>query len=123
MKFIEYAEQLSMTIGEHHLPLKPQWRKACDMVHADAIHHRMAQQIFSRIYKQNGCTRPTDPVLMGLVMDALGELGQEFMETGETDAERYQLLTDIGEVSLELLGEGNQNQRLNEDKIHPLPLK
>ena len=103
MKFIEFAEQLSATIGEHHLPLNATWRKATDIVRDDAIHYPLAQQIICRIYKENGCSNPNDQEGLGAVLDALGEVGQELQKQKTTDVEGLQLLNDIGRVSLDLL--------------------
>ena len=105
VKFSEFAEHLSETIGAHHLPLNRNPRKGEDIVHADAIHYNLARQIFGRIYKENGCTNLSDPVLLGSVLDALGKVNLEFYESEQSDAEGHQLLNDIGEASVSLLND------------------
>ncbi len=100
MEFRQYIAQLADALGEAQLPLNPSWRKAAELVRADAVHYPLVKRIVAGLYKQARCSKPSDPLAIEDVLDYLGPLHYELVAEGGNDLDALALVERIGEISV-----------------------
>jgi hypothetical protein len=100
MEFEIYIARLSETLGDAHLPLNAKWRRAGEIVRADAIHYRLISKIVADLFRRGRCSKPADPITMEMVLDYLGELKHDLREHPDQDFDPIDLVERIGEASV-----------------------
>jgi hypothetical protein len=103
MQFKRFLELLSKHLGEHQLPVNDHWLKATGIVREDAVHYNVMKELLCRVYRLNRCTKPVDPIELGITLDCLGVLHHDMEQQTNPDYEAMQLVQRIGEFSVELL--------------------
>ena len=102
MQFQVYLQRLAEQLGEAQLPLNREWRRVCEAVRADAVHHALMKDIVSNLYKRSRCSKPRDAISIESVLDYLGELHYELKQRNGQDFDTLRLVERIGEISVAL---------------------
>lgn len=100
MEFQIYLRRLSDRLGEAQLPVNSHWRRADQIVCADAVHYPLVKRVVADLYKRNRCSNPSDPVTIDTVLDYLGQLQYELSSRSGHDLDAVALIERIGEISV-----------------------
>lgn len=104
MEFGIYLHRLADELGDAQLPVNGRWRRAGDIVRADAVHYPLIKRIVADLFKRGRCSKPSDPISIDAILDYLGQLHYELKHDPGNDLDAIVLVERIGEISVSLFG-------------------
>ncbi len=104
MNLRELLQRLEERVGSHQLPLNPEAGGLRDLFACVGLHHDWMRRLAHAIWRENRCTRLSDPVGRDETFHAFEALRLEVLRAPSTDLDLCRLLDEITEALNELFG-------------------
>jgi len=95
MNFRQLLQLLEERIGSHQLPLNPGATGLRDLFACVGLHHEWIRRLSHAIWRENRCTRLSDPVDRSETFRAFEILRLEALRAASTDIDHYRLLDEL----------------------------
>lgn len=95
MTFERLMRYMERVLGHHQVPLRAHAARLADLFESCALHHELMLRLANSVYKENRCTKLSDPIDRTTTLNALGPIRRDVLRAPHTDVDAYNFIESL----------------------------